>query len=206
MPRAANTKPDPAAAKTAQAKRDAAAVTHAEAVMRIPGTPYVVLSFDGPVDPERLADAADRLARRDKVPVILGGDGLTTAELNDDYARDTYEKVQEKQAQWGEAFGAAIDAADAFALGEQSGAIESADEDDDGGIDEDEPEPEPEPEPAEIILAHLREHGPGSPQDIAAATGLPRRTTTVELVRMTNAGTVHKNGLAYAVSAASAEA
>jgi len=203
MPRAAATKPDPAAAKTAQAKRDMAAVTHAEAVLRLPGTPYVVLSFDGPVDPERLAAAADRLARRDKVPVILGGDGLTTAELNDDYTRDTYEKVQEKQAQWGEVFGAALEAADAFAAGEQISDAEPAGEDDDGGEDED----DPEPTPAEIILARLREHGPGSPQDIAAATGLPRMATTVELVRMTNAGTVQKNGLAYAaVSAASTEA
>jgi|GEM_PF-6951882 len=197
MPRAADTKTDPAAAKTAQAKCDMAAVTHAEAVLRLPGTPYVVLSFDGPVEPERLAQAADRLARRDKVPVILGGDGLRVSEMIEEDALETVEKTQERQAQWGEAFGAALQAVDTFTADEQA---ERADED--GGVDED----EPEPQPAEIILAYLREHGPGSPQDIAAATGLPRRTTTVELVRMTNAGTVHKNGLAYAVSAASAEA
>jgi hypothetical protein len=197
MPRAAATKTDPDAAKTAQVKRDAAAVTHAEAVLRLPGTPYVVLSFDGPVDPERLAEAADRLARRDKVPVILGGDGLTTAELMDDYTRESAEKVEGKRAQFAEAFGAMLGVADALSADEATGG-----QGEDGGVDED----EPEPQPAEIILAHLREHGSGSPQDIAAATGLPRRTTTVELVRMTNAGTVHKNGLAYAVSAASAEA
>lgn len=198
MPRAAATKTDPAAAKSAQVKRDMAAVTHAEAVLRIPGTPYVVLSFDGPVDPERLAQAADRLARRDKAPVILGGDGLRVVEMVEEDERETVEKVQERQAQWGEVFGAALEAADAFALGEQSGAAEPADEDDDGGVDED----EPDPTPAEIILAHLREHGPGSPQDIADATKLPRRTIPVELVRMTNAGTVSKNGLAYAAVSA----
>ena len=190
MPRAAATKPDPAAAKTAQAKRDMAAVTHTEAVLRIPGTPYVVLSFDGPVDPERLAAAADRLTRRDKLPVILGGDGLTVAEIVEDDGRETVEKIQQKQAQYAQAFAGMLTTVDAFTAGE---IAETPGED---------AEAEAEPDPAEIILKHLREHGPGSPQDIAAATGLPRMATTVELVRMTNAGTVQKNGLAYAAVSA----
>jgi hypothetical protein len=195
MPRAAATKTDPAAAKAAQVKRDMAAVTHTDAVLRIPGTPYVVLSYDGPVDPQRLAEATDLLARRDKLPVILGGDGLTTAELNDDYTRDTAEKIQEKRAQYAEVFAGMLTTVEAFTAEETA---ETPSED---------AETEPAPEPAEIILAHLRKNGPGSPRDIADATGLPKLTTTVELVRLTNQGAVSKNGLAYAaVSAASTEA
>lgn len=185
MPEAAPAEP------TARQKRDMTNLGRIEGLLKIPGTPYVVLSVDGPVDPQRLADAADRLARRDKVPVILGGDGLRVAEMVEDDERETVEKVQGKQEQYAEAFGAALAAANELADADAPAA-----NDPDANAEE-----RSDPDPETLILTHLREHGPGSPQDIAAATGLPRRTATVELVRLNNAGRVTKNGLAYGLIA-----
>ncbi len=177
MPRATTATTSDPAGPTARQKRDMAAVARAESIMRVPGTPYVVLSFDGDVDPQRLAEAADLLARRDKTPVILGGDGLTTAELMDDYTRDTAETVEGKQQQYAE-FSSMLTAVDAFAADADTEALAPAEPDDDGGIDEDDDAVEggdgPEADPDEVILAYLRERGtPAIPRDIARATGLP---------------------------------
>lgn len=170
MPQSAKLEPT---GPTAQQKRDMAATARAEGILRIPDTPYVVLSFDGPVDLGRLRGGIDTFPRPgDQIgPSVIVGGEMKAYNTAPDSAVIGMQSAIATQAQL---------------LGE-------ADVDDEPGDVEEEAAPDTEA----LILTHLREHGPGSPQDIAAATGLTRMATTVELVRLNNAGRVTKNGLAY---------
>lgn len=48
-------------------------------------------------------------ARRHRLPVILGGDGLTTAELMDDYTRFSREYLEARREVWQSAWTSVFD-------------------------------------------------------------------------------------------------
>lgn len=170
---------------TAQQKRDMSAVARAEGILRVPSTPYVVLSFDGPVDIARLANALGAPSAGQVPSGLLTG----TATINGEQR----EAATFAGMVWAENEGAptAVDAVG----NAQPAALE---DDDDGGVDDDgEPEEEPA-DPTERVHTHLLEHGPSNPQAIAQALGMTRTQAGAAIVRLMTAGRVEKSGLSYA--------
>lgn len=157
------------AAPTAQHKRNMATLTKVEGFLKVAGTPYVVLSVDGPVDIERL----------------VAGLGMTNADTAQGLLGATYDEqtlLQHVTTPQDEGFVTTLPAP-------RTGADESM---------EDDPEDEVDLSPDQVILAYLRAHGASDSKTIARETGVTGTTLGATLVQLMNENRVAKNGLAYA--------
>lgn len=159
----------PPTAPTAQHKREMATLTKIQGFLKVEGTPYVVLSVDGPVDVQRLAAGLGMTTSGDAMQTLLdaaaspAGEGFVT----------TLPRPPAQQDQ--------------------------PDDEDDEGEDEDEPEaPAAEADPETKILTCLLAHGPSDARTISATTGVTGTVLGTTLVQLMNQNRIEKNGLAYA--------
>jgi len=157
------------AAPTAQHKREMATLTKIQGFLKVDGTPYVVLSVDGPVDVQRLAAALGMTSSAGAAHTLLGT------------VYDEQTLLEHVTTPQDEGF--------VTSLPGPATADEPAEAD---------AEDEADLSPDQVILAYLRAHGASDSKTIARDTGITGTLLGATLVQLMNEGRAAKNGLAYA--------
>jgi hypothetical protein len=160
-----------------QVKRHMAAATKIEGYLKVEGTPYVVLSLDGPVDVNRLLTGLGMQSHSEAAQTLL-----TAATPEQEGFVTTLPEPPGRQAHPDD---------DGFELEIED---DGEDEDDDAPGEDIADDIDPETK----ILTYLTAHGPSDAKSIGPATGVTGTMLGATLVTLMNQGRIVKNGLAYA--------